>query len=65
MPRILSIDIQKRTGIAVTDEMSFLRSTTIPSANCFPEEYFQRKVEAVIIKPIQMNGQPSAVHYVL
>jgi putative Holliday junction resolvase len=66
MPRILSIDYgQKRTGIAVTDEMKIIASglTTIPSATAiaFLKDYFSKeKVEAVIIgEPIQMNGQPS------
>lgn len=66
MPRILSIDYgQKRTGIAVTDEMQIIASglTTIPSATAIPflKEYFSKeKVEAVLIgEPKQMNGQPS------
>lgn len=66
MPRILSIDYgQKRTGIAVTDEMQIIASglTTIPSAIAIPflKEYFSKeKVEAVLIgEPKQMNGQPS------
>jgi putative Holliday junction resolvase len=43
MPRILSIDYgQKRTGIAVTDEMKIIASglTTIQSATAFPERLF-------------------------
>lgn len=66
MPRILSIDYgQKRTGIAVTDEMQIIASglTTIPSptAIAFLGAYFAReKVEAVLIgEPKQMNGEPS------
>ncbi|MDQ5930401.1 MAG: putative pre6S rRNA nuclease [Bacteroidota bacterium] len=66
MPRILSIDYgQKRTGIAVTDEMQIIASglTTIASdtAIAFLKDYFlKEKVEAVIIgEPKQMNGQPS------
>lgn len=66
MPRILSIDYgQKRTGIAVTDEMQIIASglTTIPSATAiaFLKDYFAKeKVEAVLIgEPKQMNGQPS------
>ncbi len=66
MPRILSIDYgQKRTGIAVTDEMKIIASglTTVPSATAiaFLKDYFSKeKVEAVIIgEPIQMNRQPS------
>jgi putative Holliday junction resolvase len=66
MPRILSIDYgQKRTGIAVTDEMQIIASglTTIPSttAIAFLTAYFSKeKVEAVLIgEPKQMNGEPS------
>ncbi len=66
MPRILAIDYgQKRTGIAVTDEMQIIASglTTIPSATAiaFLTAYFAKeKVEAVLIgEPKQMNGMPS------
>lgn len=66
MPRILAIDYgQKRTGIAVTDEMQIIASglTTIPSetAIAFLKEYFNKeKVEKVLIgEPKQMNGEPS------
>lgn len=66
MPRILSIDYgQKRTGIAVTDELQIIASglTTIPSvaAIAFLKDYFSKeKVEAVLIgEPKQMNGEPS------
>lgn len=66
MPRILSIDYgQKRTGIAVTDEMQIIASglTTIPSATAiaFLKDYFSKEnVEAVLIgEPKQMNGEPS------
>ncbi|PRZ24020.1 Holliday junction resolvase RuvX [Flavobacterium granuli] len=66
MPRILSIDYgQKRTGIAVTDEMQIIASglITIPSATAidFLKDYFAKeKVEAVLIgEPKQMNGEPS------
>jgi putative Holliday junction resolvase len=66
MPRILAIDYgQKRTGIAVTDEMQIIASglTTIPSATTidFLKDYFSReKVEKVLIgEPKQMNGEPS------
>ena len=66
MPRILSIDYgQKRTGIAVTDEMQIIASglTTIPSetALIFLKDYFAKeKVEKVILgEPKQMNGEPS------
>ncbi|MET3027869.1 Holliday junction resolvase RuvX [Flavobacterium sp. UW10123] len=66
MPRILSIDYgQKRTGIAVTDEMQIIASglTTIPTHTLidFLKDYFAKeKVEAVLIgEPKQMNGEPS------
>jgi putative Holliday junction resolvase len=66
MPRILSIDYgQKRTGIAVTDEMQIIASglTTIPTHTLidFLKDYFAKeKVEAVLIgEPRQMNGLPS------
>lgn len=66
MPRILAIDYgQKRTGIAITDEMQIIASglTTIPSetAVTFLKDYFSKeKVEKVLIgEPKQMNGQPS------
>ena len=64
--RILAIDYgQKRTGIAVTDEMQIIASglTTIPSetAITFLADYFAKeKVERVLIgDPKQMNGLPS------
>ncbi|MEW5676058.1 Holliday junction resolvase RuvX [Flavobacterium enshiense] len=66
MPRILAIDYgQKRTGIAVTDELQIIASglTTIPSETVllFLTDYFQKeKVEKVLIgEPKQMNGEPS------
>jgi putative Holliday junction resolvase len=66
MPRILAIDYgQKRTGIAVTDEMQIIASglTTIPSATTidFLNDYFAKEnVEKVLIgEPKQMNGEPS------
>ena len=66
MPRILAIDYgQKRTGIAVTDELQIIASglTTIPSetAISFLKIYFEKeKVAKVLIgEPKQMNGQPS------
>jgi putative Holliday junction resolvase len=66
MPRILAIDYgQKRTGIAVTDEMQIIASglTTIPSASTidFLKDYFDKeKVEKVLIgEPKKMNGEPS------
>jgi putative Holliday junction resolvase len=64
--RILAIDYgQKRTGIAVTDEMQIIASglTTIESGTAieFLKGYFAKeKVEKVLIgEPKQMNGQPS------
>ena len=66
MPRILAIDYgQKRTGIAVTDEMQIIASglTSIPSATTidFLKDYFiKENVEKVLIgEPKQMNGEPS------
>ena len=66
MPRILAIDYgQKRTGIAVTDEMQIIASglTTIPSETtiAFLQDYFAKeKVAKVVIgEPKQMNGTPS------
>jgi putative holliday junction resolvase len=66
MSRILSIDYgQKRTGIAVTDELQIIASglTTIPSASAidFLKEYFLKEdVSLVLIgEPKQMNGEPS------
>ena len=66
MPRILAIDYgQKRTGIAITDEMQIIASglTTIesPTAIDFLRAYFSKeKVEKVLIgEPKQMNGEPS------
>lgn len=66
MPRILAIDFgQKRTGIAVTDELQIIASglTTVPSetAIAFLKDYFSKeKVMKVLIgEPKQMNGLPS------
>ncbi|EKT4546221.1 Holliday junction resolvase RuvX [Flavobacterium psychrophilum] len=66
MPRILAIDYgQKRTGIAITDEMQIIASglTTIASETsiAFLRDYFTKeKVEKVLIgDPKQMNGEPS------
>jgi putative Holliday junction resolvase len=66
MPRILAIDYgQKRTGIAVTDELQIIASglTTIPSetAIAFLKDYFGKEnVTTVLIgEPKQMNGEPS------
>jgi len=64
--RILAIDYgQKRTGIAVTDEMQIIASglTTIPSETAleFLKDYFSKeRVEKVLIgEPKQMNNEPS------
>lgn len=66
MPRILAIDYgQKRTGIAVTDELQIIASglTTIPSetAITFLKDYFTKEnVTTVLVgEPKQMNGEPS------
>lgn len=66
MPRILAIDYgQKRTGIAITDELQIIASglTSIPSATTidFLKDYFSKeKVSKVLIgEPKQMNGDPS------
>ncbi len=66
MPRILAIDYgQKRTGIAVTDELKIIASglTTVPSETtiAFLTDYFSKEnVEKVLIgEPKQMNNEPS------
>ncbi|WP_298221006.1 Holliday junction resolvase RuvX [Flavobacterium sp.] len=66
MPRILAIDYgQKRTGIAVTDELQIIASglTTIPSADIFTflKSYFatENVIKILVGDPKQMNGQPS------
>jgi len=66
MPRILAIDYgQKRTGIAITDELKIIASglTTVPSetAISFLKDYFAKEnVEKVLIgEPKQMNNEPS------
>jgi putative Holliday junction resolvase len=66
MPRILAIDYgQKRTGIAVTDELQIIASglTTIPSETSisFLKDYFSKENVAKVLigEPKQMNGQPS------
>lgn len=66
MPRILAIDYgQKRTGIAVTDELQIIASglTTIPSetAIAFLQDYFGKEnVSKVLIgEPRQMNNEAS------
>lgn len=66
MPRILAIDYgQKRTGIAVTDELQIIASglTTIASETIFTflVQYFSsEKVSKILVgDPKQMNGEPS------
>ena len=66
MPRILAIDYgQKRTGIAVTDELQIIASglTTVPSETIFDflHDYFgKEKVAKVIVgEPRQMSGEAS------
>ena len=66
MPRILAIDYgQKRTGIAVTDELQIIASglTTIPSATTinFLKDYFNKEIVSKVLigEPKQMNGDPS------
>lgn len=64
--RLMAIDYgQKRTGIAVTDEMQIIASglTTVPSESAlnFLKDYFAKeRVEAVLIgEPKQMDNTPS------
>ncbi len=64
--RLMAIDYgQKRTGIAVTDEMQIIASglTTVPSETAinFLKDYFEKeRVEAVLIgQPKQMDNTPS------
>lgn len=66
MARILAIDYgQKRTGIAVTDELQIIASglTTIPTETVFDflKAYFSKEkvIKVLIGDPKQMNGQPS------
>ena len=66
MPRILAIDYgQKRTGIAVTDELQIIASglTTIPSetALVFLKDYFSKENVAKVLigEPRQMNNEAS------
>lgn len=66
MPRILAIDYgQKRTGIAVTDELQIIASglTTISSesAIAFLTDYILKEnvTKVLIGEPKQMNGEPS------
>ena len=66
MPRILAIDYgQKRTGIAITDELQIIASglTTIASETAidFLKNYFEKEnvCKVLIGEPKQMNGEPS------
>ncbi|MFT3795788.1 Holliday junction resolvase RuvX [Flavobacterium sp.] len=66
MPRILAIDYgQKRTGIAITDELQIIASglTTIPSetAISFLTDYFKKENVAKVLigEPRQMNNELS------
>jgi putative holliday junction resolvase len=66
MPRILAIDFgQKRTGIAITDELQIIASglTTIASETAidFLKNYFDKENVAKVLigEPKQMNGEPS------
>ncbi|MGC6284966.1 MAG: Holliday junction resolvase RuvX [Polaribacter sp.] len=68
MSRILAIDFgEKRTGIAVTDELQIIASglTTVPTKELlsFLENYFNEEhVELVIVgEPKRMNNENSAV----
>ena len=66
MARILAIDYgQKRTGIAVTDDLQIIASglTTITSETIFVflKDYFSKEnvIKVLIGEPKQMNGEPS------
>ncbi len=66
MPRILAIDYgQKRTGVAVTDELQIIASglTTIPSETVltFLKSYLtaENVIKILVGDPKQMNGEPS------
>lgn len=66
MPRLLAIDYgQKRTGLAVSDEMQIIAGglTTVPTAALmdFLLDYVKREpVERIIVGlPRQMNNEPS------
>ena len=68
LSRILAIDFgEKRTGIAVTDELQIIASglTTVPTGELllFLENYFNEEdVELVIVgEPKRMNNENSAV----
>jgi putative Holliday junction resolvase len=66
MPRILAIDYgEKRTGIAVTDELQIIASglTTIPSETAidFLRKYFDKEnvIKVLVGEPRQMDNTPS------
>ncbi len=66
MARVMAIDYgEKRTGLAITDELQLIASglTTIASetAIAFLTDYFAREnvITVLIGKPVQMNNQPS------
>lgn len=66
MGRILALDYgQKRTGVAVTDELRIIASglTTIPTDEIIPflTQYFKEELVDVLVvgEPKQMNNQPS------
>ncbi|MFN8275127.1 MAG: Holliday junction resolvase RuvX [Flavobacteriaceae bacterium] len=66
MPRVLAIDYgQKRTGLAVTDELQIIASglTTVATSELmiFLENYFKQEAVSKILigEPKQMNGLPS------
>lgn len=66
MGRIIAIDYgQKRTGIAVTDELQMIANglTTVESRNIFVflAEYISKeKVDSIVVgEPKQMNNMPS------
>lgn len=72
MGRLLAIDFgQKRTGIAVTDELQIIASglTTVTTSELmsFLKDYFQKeKVDRVIIgEPKRLNNEPSEVTPIL
>ncbi len=66
MPRILAIDYgQKRTGIAVTDELQIIASglTTVATETLFSflKDYFKKEnvLKVLVGEPKQMDGSPS------
>ncbi|MBB1138970.1 Holliday junction resolvase RuvX [Myroides sp. WP-1] len=72
MGRLLAIDFgQKRTGIAVTDELQIIASglTTVNTGELmsFLKDYFQKeKVDRVIIgEPKRLNNEPSEITPIL